>query len=196
MKRIALTGGIACGKSTLAQMLAELGCDVLDTDAVVHALEGPGGAAVKPIAEAFGPRMRAADGGVDRTALGNVVFADAAARTRLNGIVHPLVQERLRQWLAASRAAIQVAVVPLLHEVGWSEGWDAIVCVACQPAEQIRRMQARGLSIPEAQARFDSQLPLEEKIRRSTHVVWNDADREALRAEARRLTTLFSENMP
>jgi dephospho-CoA kinase len=193
MKRIALTGGIACGKSVLAGFLAECGCDVLDADALAHALEAPGGAAVALIVAAFGPDMRAADGGIDRCRLGQKVFADEAARLRLNGIVHPLVKEALARWLATPGNHPKVAVIPLLFEVGWEVGWDVVVCVACAEAEQMRRLQARGLSAAAARARVASQLPLADKVRRADGVVWNDGSLDALRREARRLKDAWAE---
>ena len=194
MKRFALTGGIGCGKSALAAFLSERGCDVLDTDALVHALEAPGGAAVPPIVAAFGADMRAPDGGIDRRRLGQAVFADERARLRLNGIVHPLVQQELARWLAAPGKFPKVAVIPLLFEVGWEGNWDAVVCVACAPQVQMRRLQARGLSETEACARLAAQWPLADKVRRASRVVWNDGDLAALRREAARLMDEWSEN--
>ncbi len=187
MKRIALTGGIACGKSALAGFLSELGCQVLDADAVVHALEAPGGAAVAPIIAAFGPEMRSADGGINRVRLGQVVFADEAARLRLNEIVHPLVRAELMRRLAEPGKQPTVVVIPLLFEVGWEQGWDTVVCIACTETEQRRRLLARGLSAEEACARLAAQWPLAEKARRASHVVWNDGDLPALRCAAVRL---------
>lgn len=187
MKRIALTGGIACGKTTLAGILCEGGCDVLDTDALAHALEAPGGAAVAPIVAAWGSDMQAADGGIDRHRLAQKVFSDPTARLRLNGIVHPLIKANLICWLATPGDRTKVAVIPLLFEVGWDEGWDAVVCVACSEAEQMRRLQARGLSEAEARARMAAQLPLSEKMRRASHVIQNEGNLNALRREAIRL---------
>jgi dephospho-CoA kinase len=194
MKRIALTGGIACGKSTLAGFLAEGGCAVLDTDLLTHALEGPGGRAVAPVVAAFGTAMQAPDGGVDRARLGALVFRDAEARMRLNRIVHPLIREELEAWLRQPSGQPRVAVVPLLFEVGWDAEWDDIVCVACAPEEQLRRLQARGLSEEAARARVAAQMPLAEKVRRATRVVWNDGDRDALRKAADRLMDEWSGN--
>ena len=193
MKRIALTGGIACGKSALAGFLAELGCDVLDTDALVHALEAPGGAAVRPVVALFGPGVQAADGGIDRHRLGQVVFADEAARLRLNRIVHPLVKTELARWLAMPGDCPKVAVIPLLFEVGWEGDWDAVVCVACADQEQMRRLQARGLPEAEARARMAAQMPLADKVRRASHVVWNNGDLDALQREAVRLMDKWAE---
>jgi dephospho-CoA kinase len=194
MKLIALTGGIACGKSALASFLSAGGCEVFDTDVVTHALEAPGGHAVAPIVAAFGPVVRAPDGSIDRLRLGEAVFQDEGARRRLNGIVHPLIRAELDEWLQQPGERPKVAVIPLLFEVGWDTGWDAIVCVACAAAEQLRRLQTRGLSAAAAQARVVAQMALDEKVRRSTHVVWNDGDREALRSAADRLIDEWSGN--
>jgi dephospho-CoA kinase len=194
MKRIALTGGIACGKSTLADFLAEGGCAVLDTDLLTHTLEGPGGRAVAPVVAAFGSVMQAPDGSVDRTRLGELVFWDQAARLRLNCILHPMIREEMDAWLRPPSSQPRVAVVPLLFEVGWDAGWDEIVCVACAPEEQLRRLQARGLSEAAARARVAAQMPLAEKVRRATRVVWNDGDRVALQQAAERLMDAWSGN--
>ena len=191
MKRIALTGGVGCGKSTLARFLVELGCNVLDADDVVHQLESSGGAAVTPILKTFGPLVLTADGGIDRSALGRIVFADPEARVRLNTIVHPLAKQAMDEWLRMPD--LRVAVVPLLFEAGWAQGWDAIVCVACQEAEQVRRLIARGLTEADARARIAAQMPLEEKTRKADRTIWNDADEGALRHEAARLLKWISE---
>jgi len=193
-KRIALTGGIACGKSTLAGFLEERGCDVLDADAVVHALEAPGGAAVTRLVEAFGPEVRDRDGGIDRRRLGEIVFADEACRLRVNRILHPLVKEELARWLRKPAQGPKVAVIPLLFEVGWDGEWDEVVCVACTGAEQLRRLRARGLNAEEANRRLAAQMPLAEKERRAGRVVRNDGDREALRNEAARLVKEWLES--
>jgi dephospho-CoA kinase len=193
MKRIALTGGIACGKSTLAGFLSELGCEVLDTDAVTHAMESPGGEAVGPILAAFGPGVRGGDGGIDRKRLGRLVFDDPAAREKLNGILHPRVRSVMDRWLREPSGGPRVAIVPLLFEAGWDEGWDAVVCVTCSAAEQVRRLRDRGLTEEEARSRMEAQLPVEVKMRRASHVVDNSAGSDALRREAQRLMQEFSE---
>lgn len=191
MKLIAITGGIACGKSTVAAWLPEWGGEVFDTDRATHELEAPGGEAVAPLTAAFGPAVRDARGGIDRRRLGRLVFGDAAARERLNAIVHPLVAGRLRRWLASPPLAgtrFRAVLVPLLHEAGWEQGpWDAVVAVVCREEEQLRRLMARGLTAEEARARLAAQMPGEEKARRADAVIRNDGDMEALRAEARRV---------
>jgi dephospho-CoA kinase len=193
MKRIALTGGVGCGKSTLARFLVEQGCEVLDADDVVHQLESSGGAAVTPILKTFGPSVLAIGGGIDRPKLGRIVFADPDARTRLNAIVHPLAKQVMEEWLRKPDARLRVAVVPLLFEAGWAQGWDAIICMACQEAEQVRRLIARGLTEADARARIAAQMPLAEKIQKADRTIWNDADEGALRHEAVRLLKWISE---
>jgi dephospho-CoA kinase len=187
MKRIAVTGGIACGKSALARFLQEAGCAIWDADEVVHRLEAPGGVAVQPITNAFGADVLASAGGVDRAALGALVFRDAAALRRLNAILHPLVLADLREWLELSGQDIRVAVIPLLFEVGWDRGWDAMVCVTCRPEVQMARLAARGMTPDAARSRLAAQLPLDEKARRATYTLENNGTLDDLRAAALRL---------
>lgn len=155
-----------------------LGCRVLDADAAVRALEAPGGEAVGPIREAFGPWAVGADGGVDRRALGAAVFADAAARARLEAIVLPLARRRVEAWRAGAREGeISVFSAATLFEQGWERGWDGIVCVRASAATQRRRLAAaRGLSPEAAEARLAAQWPTEEKARRADWVLDNDLD--------------------
>ena len=109
---LAVTGGIACGKSTVARMLPEFGGDVLDTDDVAHELQAPGGVAVAPIVQTFGTSVLNADGGIDRRRLAPVVFSDPAALVRLNAIVHPLVLARVRSWLGLDVPARSLPSAP------------------------------------------------------------------------------------
>ena len=191
IKRFAITGGIACGKSTVAAWLPRWGGCVLDADAVVHALEAPGGAAVGPIRDAFGSGVVRADGAVDRGALGRRVFRDPAALALLNGLVHPLVRRRIEAWLAepvAPGVRFRAVVIPLLFEAGWGTvDWDAVVAIVCDTAEQIRRLEGRGLSAAEARQRLAAQMPCAEKARRADYVIWNTGTVEALQEAAGRL---------
>ena len=183
---IAVTGGIACGKSTLARFLAEAGCAVLDTDDVAHALQASGGLAVAPIAGEFGAGVLAPDGSIDRGKLGKIVFADPSALARLNAIVHPMVGCEVARWIAARGDGVCKAVlVPLLYETGLDRkfGWDATVAVVCRPEEQLRRLMGRGLRRDEALARISSQMPCAEKARRSDYVVENDGGIAQLRGK-------------
>ena len=192
MKTLALTGGIACGKSLFASFLAECGADAVDADDLVRALHAPGGAAAAAVAREFGPGLLAPDGGTDRAALGRLVFSDAAARRRLEGLVHPLVREALFAWrdapAAPGGAPLRVAQIPLLFETGWTDGWDYTATVETSSEEaRLARLRARGLSDAEARARIAAQLPAAERIARADFVVRNDAGPDELRALAKAL---------
>ena len=171
-----MTGGIACGKSTVADFWRRWGAETLDADDVAHALIVPGGAAVAAVLDAFGPAVRAADGGIDRERLGRIAFADPAARRRLEALLHPAVIRRMRAWAEGVRreGRLGVAVVPLLFEAGMEKEWDAVVCVASDEQTMLERLAARGLSPAEAKARIASQWPVREKMARADRVIENN----------------------
>ena len=184
--RIAVTGGIACGKSTVARMLERRGGEVLDTDDVAHVLEGPRGAAVPEIAKVFGNGVVASDGSIDRRRLGGMVFGDAAALARLNAILHPLIASEVDAWLErGTDAPFKAVLVPLLYEAGFDRKvrWDKIVAVVCSEDEQIRRLKGRGFNETEARKRIAAQMPCAEKAARADSVIWNDADLRTLEGE-------------
>lgn len=191
MLTIALTGGIACGKSTVAAMLAELGAPVIDADAISHALTAPGGAALPAIRGAFGPEVFAADGTLDRAALGRRVFSDAAALQALNAITHPLIcreMEQRREACRKSGAPVVVLDVPLLFEAGMQNLADVVVCVRVSESTQLSRVQSRdGLSREAALRRVRSQMPLSQKARLSDLVLDNERPLPAVRAEVEAL---------
>ncbi len=171
MRRIALTGGIACGKSAAARVLRAEGIPVCDADDLAHAAIEPGTPAHRKIIRAFGRGILRPDGRIDRPRLGRIVFADARQRARLNAIVHPAVRRARDGWLRAQRRAgarVVVVVIPLLFEAGMDRGWDDIVCVTSPRAEVLRRLRGRGLTLREAAGRIRAQWPLREKARRST----------------------------
>ena len=200
--RIALTGGIACGKSTLAKFLRELGIRLLDADDVVHELEAPGGAAVPAIVTRFGAGVLAADGSVDRPKLAGIVFADAAARRDLEAILFPLVRSRLRAFTSEaarrgrppSTAPLYIAIIPLLFESHWEGDYDIILAITSPLECQIHRMmRTRGYSRVQAEARLAAQMPVAEKAARADFVVVNDSTYEHLKDEARRLVAWLKE---
>ncbi len=192
--RVAITGGIACGKSLFSHYLGRLGMEILDADEVTHTLEEPGGTAVPVIRRLFGEKVIAPSGGVDRQALAALVFSDAAARTLLNAALHPMVKETLDRWFERPFQGLRAVVVPLLFEAGWNGGWDAVVCLACGEAEQVRRlMRGRGMSERQARARVAAQMPIMRKVARSQIVVNNDADAEALARKAAYVFRLLTE---
>lgn len=146
--KLGLTGGIGSGKSTVAKMLAELGAVVLDADAISRSVTAPGGAAIPAIAQAFGLQMIALDGGMDRTAMRTLVFAQPQERQRLEAIVHPLVQQAIAAQIRqaqAQGAKVAVLDIPLLVESPyWRHQVDAILVVDCSEATQIARVMERS----------------------------------------------------
>lgn len=161
MPLIALTGGIASGKSTIARRLAERGAVVIDADAVVRELQAPGEPVTLAIGEAF-PGVVGADGALDRAALGAIVFRDRGALKRLNGIAHPAVkaetQRRFVEALAADPGAVVVYDVPLLAEARGTGEWDLVVVADAPAEERVRRLiSQRGMTEADARARVMNQ---------------------------------------
>jgi dephospho-CoA kinase len=190
LKLIGLTGGIGSGKSTVARMIAELGVPVLDADQIAREVVAPGQPAAAEIAAAW-PEVIGPDGVIDRKRLGGLVFADPAARARLERITHPRIQAvshaRARD-LAAQGHHLVFYEASLLVESGRHRELDGLVVVTAAPETQRRRAMARdGLSADEAQARIDAQLPLADKVRAATVVIDNQGDLAATRAQVERL---------
>jgi dephospho-CoA kinase len=176
MPLVALTGGIASGKSTIARRLAEHGAVVVDADAIVREVQGPGSPVLAAIAAEFGAGMLRPDGSLDRAALGAVIFGDAERRAVLNAIVHPAVQrESVRRFAEAREVdpgAVVVYDVPLLAEARAQDPWDLVV-VAEAPAEvRVQRLvDERGLTPQEARARIGAQASDEERRRLADVVI-------------------------
>lgn len=186
--RIALTGGIACGKSLFAKFLVELGIRLLDADDVVHDLEKSGGEAVAEIVREFSSEVLASDGGIDRVQLAKIVFGDAEARKKLEGILFPRVRARLNAFTCGGKGEIRIAVIPLLFESHWETDYDIILCIASPESLQIDRMMStRGYSRDEALARLTAQIPVQEKMARSDLSVINDSTAGKLKQEAERV---------
>ncbi|NHI16733.1 dephospho-CoA kinase [Microbacterium excoecariae] len=169
MPLIALTGGIASGKSTIARRLAERGAIVIDADRVVRDLQRPGQAVLAEIAEAFGDGVLAPDGTLDRAALARIVFHDDARRAELDAIVHPAVREetqrRFRAALDADPRAVVVYDVPLLAEARGSDEWDLIVVAHAPAATRVDRLvEDRGMARADAEARVRSQASDAERL--------------------------------
>lgn len=177
MLRIALTGGIATGKSYCTAAFARLGVPVIDADVLAREAVAPGTRGLDAVAARFGPEVLRADGSLDRAALGRIVFTEARARRDLEAIIHPDVYRRIREWFANIPAGTRLAIadIPLLFETGQQHEFDAVIVCACTPAEQLKRVIARdGLSEADARARIAAQLPIEEKAARGDHVIWTD----------------------
>jgi dephospho-CoA kinase len=177
MLRVALTGGIATGKSYCLARFASFGVPVIDADQLARDAVAPGSRALEEVAARFGAVILKPDGSLDRSALGRIVFNDRAARADLEAIVHPEVYRRISEWLATlpPRTRVAIADIPLLFETGHTHDFDRVVVVACDAREQLRRIIARdGLSERDARARLDSQWPIEEKEARADYVIKTD----------------------
>ncbi|MCL1854264.1 MAG: dephospho-CoA kinase [Clostridia bacterium] len=191
MTLIAITGGIACGKSTVAEWLRQEGAAVIDADAVSRTLTQRGGEALPLIRRTFGNEMFHPDGELDRARLAEKVFGDEKALAKLNGILHPLVLRRMEDeikiLLKAGHSTL-VLDVPLLYEAELESMADWVVCISAPEELQIQRLIARdGLTRNQAEVRISSQWPLQEKERRADEVIHTDRPPEEVRAHALRM---------
>ena len=170
--RVALTGGIATGKSYCLSRFARLGVPVIDADSLVRDVQAPGTPGLSAIVDRFGPSVLAPGGALDRAQLARQVFANPAARRDLEAIVHPLVYRRIEEWFAGlSPDGPAIADVPLLYETGRDEDFDRVVVAACTPQQQVARLAARGFSPEQTRQRLAAQLPIEAKTCRADYVI-------------------------
>ncbi len=164
-KVIGLTGNIACGKSTVAVMLRELGVQIVDADRVAHQVMAPPGPVFDAIVREFGPVVVAPDGTLDRRRLGGIVFADPAALKRLDQLVHPHTGVAIRQIIADSPAAVVAVEAIKLIEAGTDRVCNEVWLVTCRRDQQLERLQSnRGLDLTEATKRVDAQTPASNKL--------------------------------
>lgn len=186
---LGITGGIACGKSETGRILSAEGFELLDTDLLAHEVMRAGTPVFDRVVEKFGRSILGADGEIDRTQLGGLVFEDSTARQNLNRLVHPAVIEAANKWIAARRMAGEPAavLVPLLFEAGWTQGWDAVICVTADEDVAFQRLEKRGLSEEDARKRIAAQMPLAEKAVKADFVIRNNKTLDALHEEALRV---------
>jgi dephospho-CoA kinase len=191
MKVCGLTGGVGMGKSTAAGFLRQRGAQMVDADELARQLVQPEQPALAEIQAEFGKAVMASDGRLRREELARIVFANAAARKKLETILHPRIRERwlaqIETWRGENRA-LAVVVIPLLFETRAESHFDKIICVACSPATQHERLLARGWTPEQIRQRLAAQWPVEQKISRADFVVWTDG---ALDAHAQQLERIF-----
>lgn len=189
MPLIALTGGIASGKSTIARRLAEHGAIVVDADQIVRDVQAAGSPVLQQIAEAFGNGVITAEGALDRAALGAKVFGEPDLLARLNGIVHPTVraesQRRFEEAHAADPSSVVVYDVPLLVEARVDDPWDLIVVAHAPVSERLRRLvELRGMDEHAAQERIDAQVSDDRRLAIADVVIDTSGTIEETRAQA------------
>jgi dephospho-CoA kinase len=183
---IGLTGNICTGKSTVANMLIDLGAEVIDADKVAHEVMRASTPAHRAIVETFGPGVLGPDGEIDRKRLGALVFADPAALARLEAIVHPVTLEAIHRRVDAVSASVVVVEAIKLIEAGMADVCDSVWVTTCRPDQQVHRLVGgRGLSPAEARQRVEAQSPQEEKIARADVIVDTSGSLSWTRAQVR-----------
>ena len=178
MKVFGLTGGVGMGKSTAAGLLREREVALVDSDDLAREVVQPGQPALGEILAAFGSQFVGPDGHLRRDVMARVVFADSAARKRLEAILHPRIRDMWRAQVEGWRREgkrLAVVVIPLLYETGVEREFEAVICVACTPATQRQRLLARGWTPEQIDQRIAAQMPVGEKMARADYVIWTEA---------------------
>jgi dephospho-CoA kinase len=189
--RVGLTGGIASGKSTVSAILAELGAVVIDADKLAREVVAKGTPGLAAVVEAFGEGLLTPGGDLDRPAMGALVFNDTEKRRTLEGIIHPLVFERIVELEeSAPPDAVVVHDIPLLAESGRADTFDAVIVVDAPPETQVERMlRDRGWTREDAESRIASQASREDRLAIATYVVDNTGSLEELRRQVEEIYT-------
>lgn len=194
MLRVGLTGSIAVGKSFVTDVLAELGCHVLDADEIARQVVAPGSAALKQVIAEFGTDILQGDATLDRAKIGSIVFSDPEKRQLLNSILHPYIiaaqDQRLREWEAEDPDGIGVVDAALMVESGGYKRFDKLIVVHCRPDVQLKRLMMRsGLSEADAEQRIRSQMSQEEKKKFADYLIDTSDGFKATREQTERVYT-------
>jgi dephospho-CoA kinase len=189
MRRVALTGGIATGKSHVRAQFEKLGVPTIDADALAREAVAVGTPGLAAVIDRFGRDVLTSSGTLDRQKLAAVVFMDSVARRDLEAIIHPQVQRATDEWfdsLDPARYSVAIADIPLLYEVGRDRDFDAVVVTAVDPETQVRRVIKRdGATEEEARRRLAAQLPIDEKVKRADFVIRTDGTVEQTNEQVR-----------
>jgi dephospho-CoA kinase len=190
---VGLTGGIGCGKSAAADEFARLGAAVVDTDAIAHELTRSGGAAIADVRRLFGDRFIDTRGAMDRAAIRDLVFSDAAARSRLEGLLHPMIRAESEHRIAAANAPYVVHVVPLLLESpDYRQRVARVLVVDCAPQDQVARVRRRsGLGEEKIRRIIDAQTPRDARLAAADEVIDNSGSIDALHKQVRALHSRY-----
>jgi dephospho-CoA kinase len=189
MLRVGLTGGIACGKSTVLRMLQDLGAATISADSIVHELLDSDTSIRERIRQEFGEGVLDETGRVDRRKLADIAFRDDSARMKLEQILHPEVRRRILVWMDGARSRgtrVAVAEVPLLFEAGLEGDFDCTVAVTAEHGEQLNRLSSR-MPVRDAERRIAAQMPAEEKARRADYALVNSGSLDDLQERVREL---------
>ena len=183
MITMGLTGGIGAGKSEASEYLKRLGIPILDTDVVARELVTPGQPALDEIVAAFGSAILDSQGHLDRSALGQKVFGDSAARQRLEAILHPRIYDGWTAWTREQSLQDQrlcAVVIPLLYEKGYDSHFQVTLALGCTPQTQRQRLHQRQWTDQMIDQRLAAQWPMSEKLQRANYCLWSEGQREAL----------------
>lgn len=193
MLRVGLTGGIACGKSTISRMFRDLDIPILDADPLAHELLEPGQPVYDEVLAEFGEAVQAPDKSIDRSKLGPIVFANPEKLHRLNQIIHPHIVEIVDQWFATldqpGGRPIAIVEAALLIEAGYRPKLNCLIVVRCTAGQQLARLRERGLNEIQAQQRINSQIPIEDKIKVADEIIDGGTSFEETSRQVRDLTT-------
>jgi dephospho-CoA kinase len=190
---VGLTGGIGCGKTTVADLFAARGAAVIDTDQIAHALTAPQGTAMPALLAEFGADYATPDGAMDRAKMRALVFADPGARARLEGILHPKIREATAAAALVATGPYVMFVVPLLIESGtWRERVARVLAIDCPEEVQVARVMARN-NLPEAQVRaiMAAQVTRAQRQAAADDIILNDDGLEALLPQVERLHAFY-----
>jgi dephospho-CoA kinase len=190
---VGLTGGIGCGKSTVAELFAARGASIVDTDQIAHSLTAANGAAMPALVAQFGPDYADARGALDRSKMRNLVFSDAAAKAKLEAILHPRIREATLAAAAAATGSYVIFAVPLLVESGgWVERVNRVLVIDCLESLQVSRVMARnGLSEEQVKAIMATQATRAMRLAAADDVIDNNGDLAALEPQIAQLHDLY-----
>jgi len=197
MRRVALTGGIATGKSHVRLEFERLGVPTIDADTLARDAVAPGTPGLAAIVERFGRPVLDEAGALDRKKLASIVFDNPAARLDLERIVHPAVRATIDQWFDGLESEVPFAIadIPLLYETGREREFDAVIVTACEPATQLRRVIARdSVTESDARQRIEAQLPTEVKAAKADYVIRTDGSHDETAAQVRAVHAQLAAN--
>ena len=195
IRKIALTGGIATGKTYVANRLREAGVLIVDADVLAREVVALGTPALAAVRQRFGPDVIRRDGTMDRVRVGQIIFKDKRARQDLEAIIHPAVQKAIDKYFAAlpKKTPFAVADIPLLFETGREKQFESVIVVACPRAMQLQRVMERSkLSKEDAERRLAAQWPIEKKVEKATYVIKTDGTFDETDAQVKALVAKFT----